>query len=91
MIPQFAKIYQNWRPDSLLKDVSLSELNCTFNSWTLPPKKSKPDYNQYVNKILELSKTYNVAGNEDEGQPKKKRKHNEPSVSHQSPLKEEEE
>lgn len=63
MIPQFAKIYKNWRPDTLLKDVSLSELNYTFNSWTLPPKKSKPDYNQYVNKILELSKTYNVAGN----------------------------
>jgi len=32
-----------------------------------------------VNKILELSKTYNVTGNEEEP-PKKKRKPNEPSV-----------
>ena len=52
MIPLFAKIYKNWRPDTLLKDASLSEINLTFNRWTLPPKKSKPDYNQYVNKIL---------------------------------------
>ncbi len=79
MIPQFTKIYKTWRPDSLLKDAALSDINLTFNGWTLPPKRPKPDYNQYVNKILELSKTYNVAGNEEEGQPKKKRKVNEPS------------
>lgn len=91
MIPQFAKIYKSWRPDNLLKDAGLSELNSTFNGWTLPPKRPKPDYNQYVNKILELSKTYNVTGNEEEGQPKKKRKHNEPSHSHQSPIREREE
>jgi hypothetical protein len=91
MIPQFAKIYKSWRPDNLLKDAGLSELNSTFNGWTLPPKRLKPDYNQYVNKILELSKTYNVTGNEEEGQPKKKRKLNEPSHSPQSPIQEREE
>ena len=64
MIPQFSKIYRSWRPDSLLKDASLFEINLTFNSWTLPPKRAKPDYNQYVNKILELSKTYNTATTE---------------------------
>ena len=77
MVPEFAKVYKNWRPDSLLKDASLYELNVTFNGWALPPKRVKPDYNQYVNKILELSKTYNTAGNEeDQVVPKKKRKHN---------------
>jgi hypothetical protein len=52
LIPQFSKIYKGWRPDSMLKDAALHELNLTFNSWTLPPKKSRPDYNQLVNKIL---------------------------------------
>lgn len=52
MIPQFAKIYKSWRPDSLLKDAALSDLNPTFTSWTQPPRRPKPDYNQYVNKIL---------------------------------------
>lgn len=75
MIPQFSKIYKSWRPDHLLKDASLSDINNTFNGWTLPPKRAKPDYNQYVNKILELSKTYNTNNNEEEP-PKKKRKMN---------------
>ncbi len=57
-------MYHGWRPDSLLKDASLAELNLTFNAWTLPPRKAKPDYNHLVNKVLELSKTYNVAGND---------------------------
>ena len=61
MIPNFGKIYKTWRPDTLLKDASLGEINQTFNGWTQPPKRTKPDYNQYVNKILELSKTYNTA------------------------------
>ena len=41
------------------------ELNCTFSKWSLPARRVKPDYNKLVNKILELSKTYNVAGNDD--------------------------
>lgn len=64
MIPNFHKLYKNWRPDSLLKDATLPDLNLTFNNWTLPPKRPKPDYNHFVNKILELSKTYNVTGND---------------------------
>jgi hypothetical protein len=90
MIPQFSKIYKNWRPDSLLKDASLPEINLTFNGWSLPPKRPRPDYNQYVNKILELSKTYNTTGNEEKEEqlPKKKRKGNEVA---RSPIKEEEE
>ena len=75
MIPDFEKIYSSWRPDCLLKDASLTEINMTFNTWTLPPRRVKPDYNQYVNKILELSKTYNT-NNAEEEPPKKKRKVN---------------
>lgn len=76
LIPTFSKIYKAWRPDSVVNDATLSELNITFNSWTQPHKRGKPDYNQLVNKILELSKTYNVGGNEEEP-PKKRRKVNE--------------
>lgn len=64
LIPQFAKIYNSWRPESMLKDASLEELNEIFSRWSLPGKKSKPDYNKLVNRILDLSKTYNVAGND---------------------------
>ena len=48
----------------MLKDASLEELNETFSKWSQPVKKVKPDYNKLVNRILELSKTYNVTGNE---------------------------
>ncbi len=54
----------------------LLEISQTFSNWTLPQRKTKPDYNQLVNKILELSKTYNVANNDDPV-PLKKRKPNE--------------
>lgn len=91
MIPQFAKVYKSWRPDTLLKDASLAELNHTFNGWTLPPKRAKPDYNQYVNKILELSKTYNTVNTEEEPPAKKKRKINEAVHKNRSPIKESEE
>jgi hypothetical protein len=52
MIPNFAKIYRGWRPDSILKDASLDQLNITFNGWVRPQRRSKPDYTQMVNKIL---------------------------------------
>ncbi len=51
-------------------------MNESFDNWMLPQKKARPDYNQLVNKILELSKTYNVNAN-DEPAPAKKRKPNE--------------
>jgi hypothetical protein len=52
MIPSFAKIYRGWRPDSILKDASLEQLNLTFNGWVRPQRRTKPDYGQLVNKIL---------------------------------------
>lgn len=76
LIPDFSKIYRGWRPDAQLKNDVLLEIGQTFSNWTLPQRKAKPDYNQLVNKILELSKTYNVAANDD-APPVKKRKPNE--------------
>jgi len=52
MIPSFVKIYRGWRPDSILKDATLDQLNLTFNGWMRPQRRSKPDYGQLVNKIL---------------------------------------
>lgn len=75
LIPDFAKVYRTWRPDHTLTEATHAQLNLTFDSWTLPLRSARPDYNQLVNKILELSKTYNVGGN-DEDPPKKRRKLN---------------
>jgi hypothetical protein len=52
------------------------EINQTFSQWMQPQRQRRIDYNQLANRILELSKTYNVAGNEEE-QPRKRRKVNE--------------
>ena len=57
----------------------------------MPPKRAKPDYNQYVNKILELSKTYNTVNTEEEPPAKKKRKINEVVHKNREPIKESEE
>lgn len=76
LIPDFAKTYKSWRPDTDLRNDVLLEINQTFCNWTLPQRKAKPDYNQLVNKILELSKTYNVNANDD-AVSHKKRKPNE--------------
>lgn len=52
LIPNFSKIYSNWRPESLLKEATFFDLNSTFSKWSLPAKRTKPDYNKLVNKIL---------------------------------------
>ena len=77
LIPHFARVYRAWRPDSTLQQASLGELNATFGRWSHPQRRGRIDYNQLANKILELSKTYNVGAGEEEGPPRKKRKVNE--------------
>jgi hypothetical protein len=52
LIPDFCRTYKSWRPDVELRNDILLEINPTFNTWTLPQLKRKPDYNQLVNKIL---------------------------------------
>ena len=44
----------------------MSDVNKIFNDWTCRKKrKTKTDYNGLVDKILYLSKTYNVGGGDD--------------------------
>lgn len=64
IVPNFAGVYQRWRPDYSIKDVPLKELNDSFKGWMGTGKSVKTDYNHMVNRILDLSKSYNVGGNE---------------------------
>ena len=77
LVPEFARTYQAWRPDSSLQHASLVQLNSTFAKWSHPQHKGRVDYNQLANKILDLSKTYNMGAAEEEGPLRKKRKQNE--------------
>lgn len=69
----------------------LADINDIFEKWTSrAQKKAKTDYNNMVDKILELSKTYNVSGPEENphdrhklGIPKKRRKGNKEESSYQ--------
>lgn len=82
-IPNFKALYEKFNPDKSLKTLSLIDINKLFNEWTCRcQKKGKIDYNSLVDKILYLSKTYNVNTGEEPkeeklGMPRKRRKVNE--------------
>jgi len=52
---------KKFNPEKSLKTLSLNDINKIFNEWTCKQnKRSKMDYNNLVDKILYLSKSYNV-------------------------------
>lgn len=66
-IPAFKYLYsKKFNPEKSLKTLSLSDINKIFNEWTFRTnKRTKVDYNSLVDKILYLSKSYNVSNHED--------------------------
>ena len=57
---------KKFNPEKSLKTLALSDINKIFNEWTYKTnKRAKVDYNNLVDKILYLSKSYNVTGHED--------------------------
>ena len=62
----FRSLYNKFNPDKSLKSLALCDINKIFNEWTChQKKKTKTDYNSLVDRILYLSKTYNVGGTDD--------------------------
>ena len=65
-IPDFKAQENNFNPEKSLKALSLSDINRLFSDWNCRHvKKNNTDYNSLVDKILYLSKTYNVGGQEE--------------------------
>ena len=82
-IPNFKDKYRKFSAEKSLKTLTLSDINKIFDEWTCRAhNRCKTDYNNLVDKILYLSKTYNVGGQEEGrnddrlGLPKKRRKNN---------------
>lgn len=71
---------KKFNPEKSLKTLSLIDINKIFNEWSCKSNKiNKIDYNNLVDKILYLSKSYNVNAHEEGksqkmGQGRKKRK-----------------
>ena len=79
----FKHLYtKKFNPEKSLKTLSLPDINKIFSEWTLNTnKRIKQDYNSLVDKILYLSKSYNVTAHDDAKEeklsiPRKKRKTN---------------
>lgn len=66
-IPNFKHLYgKKFNPEKSLKTLSLGDVNKMFNEWTCrQDKRTKMDYNNLVDKILYLSKSYNVTSHDE--------------------------
>ena len=62
-IPGFKHLYnKKFNPEKSLKTLPLSDINKLFNEWTCRQgKRNRMDFNGLVDKILYLSKSYNVS------------------------------